>query len=178
MWYLKSVPFSKAYCLEPSLYNLERGMGNMQLNNLEAEFIQASIGRARANHQPFRIGDKETIYIPQHTVQSAMDHFKLPELEMLHMDIDGGELAVLRSCEHLFKANKIRFLVVSTHHKDISKSATTHADCLGCIMDSGAYIIAEHLPEESFGGDGLIVASTRQEDRVIPMVKLSRYCAA
>lgn len=174
MWYLKAVPFSSAYCLEPSPKNLARGQINMRLNGLQAAFLHASIGGTYAEAQAFVADGGQRITLPQHTVQTAMTHFGLEEVELLHMDIDGGELVVLKSCVGLVALNKLRFLVVSTHHRNISKSFTTHQDCLDCLLDCRAHIVCEHTPDEAFGGDGLIVAAARPEDRLIPEISVSR----
>ena len=65
-------------------------------------------------------------------------------------------------------------MVVSTHHASISGSETTHRDCLIELIKRGAVILCEHTVDESFSGDGLIVASFWQDDASKPFPYISR----
>jgi hypothetical protein len=69
---------------------------------------------------------------------------------------------------------KCVFIVVSTHHASISGSPTTHADCLAEIVSQGGAILYQHAVEESFSGDGLIIATFYLEDRNIILPNMSR----
>ncbi len=80
-------------------------------------------------------------------------------IEVLHMDVQGAELAFLESMTQAVASGLVRFLVVSTHHSSISGSKTTHGDCVNAIRRIGGTIFVEHDVQESFSGDGLIVAS-------------------
>jgi FkbM family methyltransferase len=174
MWYLKSVPFSAAFCVEPDANHIAVGQENMSLNKLQAAFVQACAGEEFLPEKSFSTESGEVVRIPQHTVPSAMAHFDLEEIEVLHADVQGAELGLLSSCTGLFEAGKIRFLVVSTHHVSISGSSSTHADCIATLRAHGARILCEHDIDESFSGDGLIVAAMRREDSVIPAIEISR----
>jgi hypothetical protein len=146
----------------------------MRLNGLTANFVRACAGDQCIPEKLFTTESGESVHIPQHTVPSAMAHFGLQEVELLHADVQGAELGLLSSCETLFAAGKIRFVVVSTHHVSISGSPTTHADCVAYLKVNGAHILCEHDVDESFSGDGLIVAAMRREDSVIPPIDISR----
>lgn len=174
MWYLKSIPFSTAYCLEPDSTHIAVGQENMHMNGLSANFVHACAGDQFIEKKQFLTESEETVNIPQHNVPSVMEHFQLDDIELLHADIQGGELGLLLSCDPLFATGKIRFLVVSTHHSLISGSTTTHTDCVAYLKSKGAHILCEHDVDESFSGDGLIVASMRPEDRIIPGIIISR----
>jgi len=174
MWYLKSVPFSVACCLEPDANNLAVGQENMRLNGLSASFVHACAGDHWISEKLFSTESGGSVLIPQHAVPTAMAHFGLDDIELLHADVQGAELGLLSSCEPLFAAGKIRFLVVSTHHSSISGWTTTHADCVAYLKANGAQIVCEHDVDESFSGDGLLVASMRPEDSLIPPIVISR----
>jgi hypothetical protein len=103
-----------------------------------------------------------------------MAHFGLDKIELLHADVQGAELGLLSSCAPLFAARQIRFVVVSTHHSSISGSVTSHSDCLALLKQNVAHILCEHDSDESFSGDGLIVAAMRTEDKLIPPIHISR----
>jgi hypothetical protein len=95
-------------------------------------------------------------------------------VEMLHMDVQGAELAFIRSMRRAVGERKLRFAVISTHHESISGSATTHEDCLGALQSLGATVLAEHDVFQSYSGDGLIVASFSPADRSIELPTISR----
>jgi hypothetical protein len=95
-------------------------------------------------------------------------------IEVVHMDVQGAELPFIRSMAKAVSAGRVRFIVASTHHETISGSPTTHQDCLNEIATMGGHIICEHSVEESFSGDGLIVASFFQCDRVLNFPPISR----
>jgi FkbM family methyltransferase len=174
MWYLKEVPFATAFCLEPDAAHIAVGQENMRLNELTASFAHACVGDCYLEQKRFVTESGESVLIPQHTVPSAMTHFGLNEVELLHADVQGAEVGLLLSCAPLFAAGRIRFVVVSTHHASISGSASTHQDCVAYLEASGANILCEHDVDESFSGDGLIVAAMRLEDKLIPPVHISR----
>lgn len=174
MWYLKSIPFSRAYCLEPDATHLAVGQENMRLNGLQAAFAQACIGQEAISKHATITESGESVVIPQHTVPSLMMQFGLHEVELLHADVQGAELDLLASCAPLFAARQIRFVVVSTHHSSISGSVSTHAECLALLKLHHAHFVCEHDLDESFSGDGLIVAAMRPEDEMIPPVPISR----
>lgn len=174
MWYLKSVPFSTAYCLEPDSTHIEIGQENMRMNGLSATFVNACVGEQFIEKKQFATESGKTVEIPQHNLPSVMEHFRINDIELLHADVQGAELGLLLSCDPLFSAGKIRFLVVSTHHSLISGSSTTHTDCVAYLKTKGAHILCEHDVDESFSGDGLIVASMRPEDSIIPPISISR----
>jgi FkbM family methyltransferase len=174
MWFLKEIPFSSAYCLEPDLGHLVVGQTNMRLNGLTAKFLHASVGNQFLQSQDFLTESGNRVQVPQHSVSSAMTFFERDQIELLHADVQGGELALLLSCEALFLAGKIRFAVISTHHGSISGSAKTHSECVDYLNSVGAHIMCEHDVDESFSGDGLIVAAMRPEDKLIPEIAISR----
>ncbi|MGL4376211.1 MAG: FkbM family methyltransferase [Microcoleaceae cyanobacterium] len=174
MWYLKSIPFSAAYCLEADANHIAVGQENMRLNGLDAGFVHACVDDQFIEQRQFDTESGESVTMPQHTVPSVMAHFRLDEIEILHADVQGSELGLLSSCTPLFAAGKIRFVVVSTHHVSISGSSSTHTDCVALLKANGANILCEHDEHESFSGDGLIVAAMRPEDNLIPPIVISR----
>ena len=80
---------------------------------------------------------------------------------------------MLESCRGLVEQERIRFVVVSTHHHTISGDPLTHQRCLDLVRSLGGHVIAEHTVLESFSGDGLLVASFDEADRGFE-VELSR----
>ena len=169
MWYFQSIPFSGAYCLEPDAKHIAVGQENMRLNGLDASLVHASAGDQCIAAKLFSTESGESVLIPQHTVPSVMAHFRLENIEL----VQGVEFGLLSNCAPLLAAGKIRFLVVSTHHVSISGSPTTHADFVARLKANGASILCEHDVDESFSGDGLIVADMRSEDSLISPIVIS-----
>jgi hypothetical protein len=98
----------------------------------------------------------------------------MQRLDLLHCDVQGAELDVLRSCRDLFAAGRIGWVFVSTHHHLISGDPLTHQRCLRLLEAAGAIIVAEHTVQESFSGDGLIVARFGALPADWPDIALSR----
>ena len=173
-WYLGAVPGAEAVCVEPDPGNLELGRANLALNGRTAEFINAALGGEYRPHLEFgRAVHGGTVTIESLDMPALAARLRGRGVEMLHMDMQGAELAFLRSLPRA--GAPVRFVMVSTHHASISGSATTHADCLAELRQQGAVILAEHDVLESYSGDGLIAASFCRDDASIPLPPLSRF---
>ena len=172
-WYLGAVPAAEAVCVEPDPANLELGRANLALNGRAAEFINAALGGEYRPRIDFaRAGHQEPVPIESLDMPALAARLRGRSVEMLHMDMQGAELAFLRSLPRA--GATVRFVMVSTHHESISGSASTHADCLAELRGQGAVVLAEHDVLESYSGDGLIAASFRCDDASIPLPPLSR----
>lgn len=165
-WYLGAVPGSRAVCIEPEPAHLEIGRRNLALNGREARLIRAVVGEVQ---RPAGDDGLECLDMP--ALEERIDH---EPIELLHMDVQGAEAGFIRSLRRSAAAERVRFLVVSTHHASISGSASTHDDCLEELRAQGAVILAEHSVAESFSGDGLIVASFDPRDRWLRPPPMSR----
>jgi len=174
-WYLGAVEGAVAVCLEPDINSMRVGEENLRINDRHADWLHACVG---AEHFPSiemkNESDGEVDQIPCHNMDSLLGLIGGEPIEVMHMDIQGAELPFLSSCQHAAVAELLRFLVVSTHHESISGSRKTHADCIQEIVALGGYILCEHSVEESYSGDGLIVASFHQEDTQIEFPSMSR----
>lgn len=166
-WYLGAVPGSRAVCVEPEPVHLETGRRNLALNGREAWLIRATVGEM---HRP-AAGDEGLECLDMPALEERIEH---EPIELLHMDVQGAETGFLRSMRRSAAAERVRFLVVSTHHESISGSASTHDDCLEELRSQGAVVLAEHSVPESFSGDGLIVASFDARDRRLRPPPMSR----
>jgi FkbM family methyltransferase len=174
-WFLGVVPDSHAICIEPDENNLAIGRANVALNERQADFHLGCIGARHEERISFtRESDHKLVDVPRFDWPSVAGLAGQSFVDLLHIDAQGAEFPFLCSlpdegCEHL-----LRFVVVSTHHASISGSATTHRDCLLELVRRGAVILSEHSVEESFSGDGLIVASFRAEDALSPLPSITK----
>ena len=174
-WYLGAVPQSTTICIEPDENRLRVGQQNVALNQREAIFhLAAAGGQFQAEHAFVRESDGASVVIPMWDFGKLLEQIDTGCIELLHLDIQGAELPFLQSIVRTQYHGRLRFVVVSTHHNSISGSAVTHRDCLVALINAGAFILCEHKVEESFSGDGLIVASFNAKDAHIPMPTISR----
>lgn len=174
-WFLGAVAGGRAICLEPDLNYLALGRANVALNDRQAEFHAACVGREAADAVIFRQeSDGGHVCIPRHDWSKLVEIAGGPGIDLLHVDAQGAELPLLESLPDRGAGEQLRFVVVSTHHAAISGSPTTHRDCLLRLIRCGASVLCEHSVEESFSGDGLIVASFRPDDAALPMPEFRR----
>jgi FkbM family methyltransferase len=163
LWFAHSFPTGKAILVEPDEDHLNIGRANFARNNLEASFEIAGGGiDGYATFFDETAQAKRTIETK--SVATICESHNVQFLDLLHMDIQGAEVAALTGMETLVAQNRIRFAVVSTHHHRISGDPLTHQKCLRWLTDRNAHIICEHSVNESMSGDGLIVASFAAED--------------
>lgn len=174
-WFLSAVSGSTAVCLEPDPRNAACGRRNLELNGLTATWVTGAAGRtfeagAQFKPQP----DRDAISVPVHGLASLLGAAGHGPVEMLHIDAQGAELPFLESLADPSVIGTVRFLVVSSHDHRITGSPTTHEDCLRIIARLGGTVLAEHSVEESFSGDGLIVASLHPADAALALPTMSR----
>ena len=174
-WYLGAVPGSRAICIEPDANNMLVGIENLTLNHRSAMMINACVGEVAAEESEIRReSDGLSVKVPQWDFRRLVDEAAGDCIELLHIDAQGAELPFIRGMCREGCLGKVRFLVVSTHHHSISGSRTIHHDCLIELMGMGAVILAEHSVEESFSGDGLIVASFDAVDALLVLPEISK----
>jgi FkbM family methyltransferase len=178
-WFLKDRPGGRAYCVEPDPNNLTIGQANLQLNHASATCVHAAVQAVPTRPRPFVCESDGVIRrIPRVSVDSLVHDHGIPRIDVLLSDIQGAETAMLEGCREVIRANKLRFLFVSTHHHSISGDPLTHQKCLARVRELGGHVFAEHTIAESFSGDGLIAASFAAEDRALPVIPLSHNRAA
>jgi len=173
-WYLGAVPGSTAVCVEPDLANLECGQFNLALNGRSARWLKACVGGSAGVVDLARESDGATVATPCHHLDSLLAEIGEQPIEMLHIDVQGAELAFLGSLDRAVGAGLLRFVMVSTHHESISGSACTHYHCVRELRRLGAVILCEHTVPESFSGDGFIAASFQAQDAELTLPEISR----
>ena len=157
-WFLQGEPARRAVVLEPDPANRAVGETTMRLNGLRAAFVAAYAGAAPAPPAPFDTERSGTLLLPCMSVPQVMADHGITHLDLLHLDAQGAELAVLQGCADSLRTGTIGAVFVSTHVHQITGDPLTHQRCLALLRGCGALIEAEHDPYESFSGDGLIVA--------------------
>lgn len=178
LWFLRAGG-GRAVCVEPDPNHLAIGKRNFALNGLSADFVQASVGPDGLSPRAFRCeSDGVTRAIPEVRVDDLLDRLYVPRADLLLADIQGAELGMLAGAERAIADGRVRFLVLSTHHRAISGDPYTHGRCLRRVRELGGRVVCEHSVGESFSGDGLIVASFDAADAAMPMIHVSRNTPA
>ena len=99
----------------------------------------------------------KTVVVNRTTVDELIGVLKLDRINMLHSDIQGAEVSMLRGAGNALRDRKIDWVFISTHGENI------HQKCLQILRRFGYFIHAAHTPAESFTVDGLIVAGLNRE---------------
>ncbi len=174
LWFLKDAPARRALSVEPDPAHIALGLANAALNGREVPVVQGFVGAEHGVVHPFATQSSGTLDLTCLGVPELMAAHGMQRLDLLHCDVQGAELDVLRSCRDLFAAGRIGWVFVSTHHHLISGDPLTHQRCLRLLEAAGATIVAEHTVQESFSGDGLIVARFGALPADWPDIALSR----
>jgi hypothetical protein len=86
-------------------------------------------------------------------VEQLFEEYEIDYLDVLHCDIDHSELSMLETSKKLFKNQKIKFLILSTHGLDM------HNKCLDFLESCDYQILYNHDDVKNpIGFDLLIVA--------------------
>jgi FkbM family methyltransferase len=166
LWMLQRSPNARAVLVEPDPNNLAVGVRNFELNGRTGDFVQAAVGSEHRPPAPFECeSDGVTREVETVSLQALLTRFALPRVDMLLLDVQGAETALLEGALEVFRAGRVRFALVSTHHHAISGDPLTHQRCLDLLVGAGAHVIAEHTVGESFSGDGMIAVSFDDRDR-------------
>ena len=168
LWFCKELAGARAVGLEPDPAFLEVGRRNAALNDLtdRVTFVHGAVGGQPGETLEFVAeSDGQPHQVAQHDLASLMRDHDLDHVDLVLSDIQGFESVLLDRARGDLVAGRVRFLIVSTHHRAISGDPLTHQKALRLLVDAGAHVIAEHSVSESFSGDGLIAVSFDPRDR-------------
>lgn len=174
-WFARAFPGAIVVAAEPDPDHLDVGRRTAEINGVEIRFEQAAGGASddAVLELPSETHPGTVHRVPVRSVPTLVAEHDLDLVDVLHLDIQGSELAVLESSHDLIAAGRIRFVVVSTHHHSISGDPQIHQRVVDLVRRHGGHVIADHTVLESFSGDGLVVASFDERDRDLD-VPLSR----
>jgi FkbM family methyltransferase len=151
MWFQKEIEGARNFLIEPDPKNIIIGKNNFELNNMQGHFTQAMVGAKSADNASFTDWDYNKHLIPAITIDDFALHNNLDYIHILHSDIQGAEVEMLKGCSRLIAEKRIAYFFVSTHRG-------VHELCFNILHDAGLDIILSITREESFSADGLIVA--------------------
>lgn len=145
LWFKTALPDSTCHLIEPDGGNLESGKYNFKLNQKEGFFTQAFIG-SKLSQSLFRT--------PTITVDHYCQTHNVSHLQILHSDVQGFELEMLKGAIEMLGNGRIDIVFISTH------SGHLHEDCLEFLKRYDYQIMASANIAETYSCDGLIVAKS------------------
>lgn len=144
-WFLTKVPSSRAFLIEPMAANLESGRRNLALNGVfdRATLIKGWVGEIDDEH---REPDGTPVALDTFVRERGIDR-----IDLLHADVQGAEMNLLKDARATFAAGKVDWLFLSTH------SMRKHAWCKRWLLSHGMNLVAEADLPESYSVDGILV---------------------
>jgi hypothetical protein len=138
MWLKRVRPQATVIMVEPDGKNLAAGHANFVRNGFEGEFIHAAVSRAEWQLDKF-------------FAARSLSH-----LDVLHVDIQGGENELLEGGQQTLANSLIDYLCISTHsqalHRDVGKELTR----FGYRIE-----ISSDVDSDTTSYDGLLFAASR-----------------
>ncbi|MCK9304072.1 MAG: hypothetical protein M0P27_01580 [Bacteroidales bacterium] len=139
---LKKRPNAMCWMVEPVKRNLASGILNFKLNECNGVFVNAGVGAAPSRFP--RVVSVDAL---------CKDH-GIDILDVLHADIQGQELNMLRGAVEMLSNNMVKWLFISTH------SDLLHDGCVKHLSGLGYVIVSSVKMDQSYSYDGLIVAKS------------------
>ncbi|MDB4458981.1 FkbM family methyltransferase [bacterium] len=153
LWFRDSFPEGSNYLVEPILKKLNLGRRNFKLNGVSGKFLHGCVGSVYKDPMTFVDWNDEQIEMTQYSVDSIVQQHGLEFIDILHSDIQGAEMDMLKGSEESIAAHKIGYFLISTH-------GNMHEQCLAFFNEKSLHVIAEHSIKASASADGLIVAQS------------------
>lgn len=176
MWFLRRTG-GRAVGIEPDPEYRAVGLRNLEINGLSATILPGAVADAPVDDVSFPAESTgEDVHVPGYTLESLMAATDVERADVVLADIQGFETSLLAAIGPLVEAGRVRFMVISTHHRTISGRATTHQETLRRVEELGGHVLVEHTIGESYSGDGLVVVSFDPQDRDLTIdVSHARY---
>ena len=140
MWFNKEITDAKNYMIEP--WEIEHGIRNFKLNKLKGEFFQYYISEDPGIHT-----DGSKII----SVDSFIKEKRIDFVDILHSDIQGNELKMLKGASNLIDAYKVGYIFISTHSDDL------HENCAKFLIEKGYQLVCSAVMKQTCSYDGLLV---------------------
>lgn len=155
MWFQQKIINAQNFLIEPDSKNIVIGKKHFGLNNMHGHFIKAMVGATSNEHQLFTDWNYNNHEIEMLCIDDFAEKNNIDFIYLLHSDIQGAEINMLKGCQQLIAQKRIGYFFISTHRG-------THEACLKILTEAHLHIILEHTRAESFSADGLIVAKLQE----------------
>ena len=143
IWFSKMVKNAVNYMVEPDFLNLKYGKINFKANGLKpTSFYQAFVG---ASSSVDAQGQKTMC------IDDFVQEHNIPFIDILHSDIQGFELDMLKGAVKTIEARKIGYMFISTHSNPL------HYQCIDFLKNYGYELIASADKQQTYSFDGVLV---------------------
>jgi len=142
LWFNAKVKDAKCIMIEPDPHKMNFGKLNFALNGFKGQFKLGFID-GQTDLKP---------NIPFYNVDHLMKEFNVGFLDILHSDIQGYELNMLKGANTALSNKKIGYAFISTHSNEL------HQNCIEELKKHGYIIVCDANLDESYATDGVIVA--------------------
>jgi hypothetical protein len=142
LWFASTVKNAKCFMIEPDPHKMNFGKLNFKLNALRGQFRLGFID----GHTDERKS------IPVYHVDHLVKMFNIDFLDILHSDIQGYEVSMLKGAKEALRSRKVGYAFISTHSNKL------HQQCIDELKSHGYIIVADANLDESYATDGVIVA--------------------
>ncbi len=151
MWFQKKISGAKNFLIEPDPKNIIIGKKNFDLNQMKGIFFQAMVGENSKELQEFIDWNYNKHKVKEICIDDFAQENNIDFIHVLHSDIQGAEINMLKGCRKLMAQKRIGYYFISTHRG-------THEECLDILNSANLEIMLSITREESFSADGLIIA--------------------
>ena len=152
LWLKKEKPAGSVYLIEPLDKRMEAGKRNFAANRIEGTFVRAYVGSSSEPAHTLSMEGTVIKDIERVSMDDFIERHQIPCVHVLHADVQGAELDLLKGAEKAIAAGKIGYIFISTH------GTSVHNACMEWLARKRFRIIASHTRDESFTTDGLIAA--------------------
>ena len=143
MWLKLVRPKATVYLVEPSSKRIQAGKENFKLNGFNGEFIQASVATGLFE------------------VDNFLADSNIEKLTILHSDIQGNEVEMLKSCVKSLEQKCIDYLFISTH------SQTLHQEVIDILKHFNYRVeISSDVDSDTTSYDGFIFSSSNLVEKI------------
>ncbi len=140
MWFNKNIMNARNYMIEPC--NIEYGKTNFRYNKLNGNFFQYYIADTPSTNEDGSFNN---------SVDNFMKDNNIDFVDILHSDIQGYELLMLKGAHSVLTQRKVGYVFISTHSDDL------HVDCERLLDDFGFIRLCSADMQETYSQDGLLV---------------------
>lgn len=142
IWFNSVVKNARCFMIEPHELLIRMGMKNFHINNMKGVFYHAFAGAESGKNEK---GEKII------SVDDFIEEQKIDFIHILHSDIQGFELDMLKGAKKLIERKKVGYFFISTHSNEL------HNRCIEYLSQYGFILVASANMDESYSYDGLIV---------------------
>ena len=178
LWFVSHAPETRrAIGVEPDPHNLSIGQLNCNLNRLKIDYIQAFISAQDKPDVEFKTEVSGVLRVDGLSISTIFERAKITNADLLLCDAQGGEIALLLSLGDVVRTGRLGVAMISTHSHHITGDPLTHQRALALVGDLGGRVCLEYDVQESYSGDGLIVAdfSNMLHEWEPPRISRNRY---